>query len=97
MASNPMNFAGEEDDDAPLQRETADNETFDAHHCLMGRFLTLSIRVPIMKDRLAAIWQPVHGVNIRVLDRNLLLFQFYHWRDMDKCLPMAPGILTVTC
>lgn len=91
MATNTLNFDGEEDDVAPLQRETNDTETFDARHCLVGRFLTSRpIRIPIMKDRLATIWQPGRGVNIRALDSNLFLFQFYHWRDVEKVYSGGP-------
>jgi len=47
--------------------------------CLVGRFLTeRAIYVPIMKERMAEVWQPLRGVSIRDMGVITFLFQFSH-------------------
>lgn len=35
-----------------------------------------------MKSKLADIWCPAMGINIKDIDQGLFLFQFYHKEDM---------------
>lgn len=47
--------------------------------CLLGRFLTeKSLNVRSMKSKLADVWRPIHGINIKDLKPGIFLFQFYH-------------------
>lgn len=51
--------------------------------CLVGRFLTeKSINVRVMKSKLADIWKPAMGINIKEIETGIFLFQFYHREDM---------------
>lgn len=92
MATNPnMNLDDEEGTTVPLQRETPTNTPLNENLGLVGRFLTRKpTRTLIMKDRLAAIWQPGRGVSIRALDSNLFLFQFFHSRNLKKVFSGGP-------
>lgn len=52
--------------------------------CLVGRFLTeKNINIRAMKSKLADIWRPSMGINIKDLQAGLFLFQFYHKEDMQ--------------
>lgn len=51
--------------------------------CLIGRFLTeKSINTRAMKTKMADIWKPTMGINIKELEQGIYLFQFYHKEDM---------------
>lgn len=51
--------------------------------CLMRRFLTeKGINTRAMKSKLAAVWKPARGINIKDLKPGIFLFQFYHVDDM---------------
>lgn len=51
--------------------------------CLVGRFLTeKTINVKAMRSKLADVWRPAMGVNIKELRMGLFLFQFYHKDDI---------------
>lgn len=59
--------------------------------CLVGRFLTgKTINVRAMKSKLADIWRPAMGINIKDLDAGIFLFQFYHAEDMKWVLNGGP-------
>ncbi|WOH00918.1 hypothetical protein DCAR_0520294 [Daucus carota subsp. sativus] len=50
--------------------------------CLVGRFLTeKNINVRAMRSKMANVWRPTMGVNIKELKGGLFLFQFYHKDD----------------
>lgn len=52
--------------------------------CLVGHFLTeKSINGQAMKTKLADLWKPALGINIKDLTPGLFLFQFYHKDDMN--------------
>lgn len=52
--------------------------------CLVGRFLTeKNLNIRAMKSKLADIWRPVRGINIKDLKPGIFLFQFYHIDDMQ--------------
>lgn len=66
-------------------------EENDYRVCLVGRFLTdRSIRVTIMKERMAGIWRPVKEVVIKEASTNLFLFQFFHKKDMESVVKGGP-------
>lgn len=59
--------------------------------CLVGRFLTeKSLNIRAMKSKLADIWRPVRGINIKDLKPGIFLFQFYHIDDMQWVLSGGP-------
>ncbi|KAF7825238.1 ribonuclease H [Senna tora] len=39
---------------------------------------------------ISQVWRPKHGVDIKEIDKNLYMFQFFHWRDRDKVLEGEP-------
>ena len=58
---------------------------------LLGRLLTeRSFNVDAFKRTITNVWDPIHGLVIRVISPNLFAFQFYHWRDMLKVLDGRP-------
>lgn len=60
-------------------------------HCLLGRFLTdRAINFNIIRSRMASIWHPGKGVNIREINTRLYLFQFFHLIDLKRILEGGP-------
>ncbi|KAG8482089.1 hypothetical protein CXB51_027072 [Gossypium anomalum] len=58
---------------------------------LVGCFLTASIiHFPTMKSKMANLWHPVRGVQIRDLGEKRYLFQFFHIMDMERVLKDSP-------
>lgn len=52
--------------------------------CLVGRLLTeKSVNYRAMKSKIADIWRPTMGLNVKDLDAGLYLFQFYRKEDMQ--------------
>lgn len=52
--------------------------------CLIGRFLTeKNLNVKAMKSKMADVWRPAMGINIKEVKKDLFLFQFYHKDDLD--------------
>lgn len=50
---------------------------------LSGRFLTeKNLNVRAMKPKLADLWRPIPGINIKDLKLGNFLFHFYHIDDM---------------
>lgn len=59
--------------------------------CLIGRFLTeKNVNSKAMKTKLADVWRPTKGINIKDLKSGLFLFQFYHIDDMQWVLNGGP-------
>lgn len=59
--------------------------------CLVGSFLTeKSLNVRVMKSKMADIWKPAMGINIKTLRPGLYLFQFYHKDDMMWMMNNGP-------
>lgn len=51
--------------------------------CLVGRLLTeKNVNVRAMKTKIADIWKPTMGINIKEFDRGMFLFQFYRKEDL---------------
>lgn len=59
--------------------------------CLVGRLLTeKSINVRAMKSRLADIWKPAMGIDIKELEQGVYLFQFFRKEDMHWVIKGGP-------
>lgn len=59
--------------------------------CLVGRFLTeKNINTRAMKSKMADIWKPTMGINIKELEAGIYLFQFYHKEDKNWVLKGGP-------
>lgn len=59
--------------------------------CLVGHFLTeKSLNIMAMKSKMADIWRPARGLNIKDLKPGMFLFQFYHVDDLEWVLNGGP-------
>lgn len=59
--------------------------------CIVGRFLTeRKINVNEMKSKMADVWRPTMGINIKEIEQGIFLFQFYHKEDMNWVLKGGP-------
>lgn len=59
--------------------------------CLVGRFLTeKNLNIRAMKSKMADIWKPTMGINIKEIDAGIFLFQFYHKEDLQWVLNGGP-------
>lgn len=64
--------------------EEFDKESNIFELCLVGKFLTKkNINVKAMRTKLADLWRPAIGINIKSLKSGIFLFQFYHKDDMN--------------
>lgn len=84
-----LDISNEENEELVLDAEIEENNRFEL--CLVGRFLTeKNLNVRVMKSKLADIWRPAMGVNIKTLTQGLYLFQFYHKDDMQWMINNGP-------
>lgn len=59
--------------------------------CIVGRFLTeKSINVRAMSSKMADIWRPSLGINIKEIEQVVFLFQFYHKEDLNWVVRGGP-------
>lgn len=59
--------------------------------CLVGRFLTeKNINTRAMRSKMADVWKPAMGVNIKDLKPGIFLFQFYHVDDLQWVMKGGP-------
>lgn len=77
-----MNVEDEENAELIIADGVEDNaDKFEL--CLVGRFLTeRNINSRAMKSKLADVWRPARGINIKDIKPDVFLFQFYHADDM---------------
>lgn len=81
----------DEDQTLPLHCSPPPGAPMNEQLYFVGRFLTTkAICIPMMKERLTAVWQPVKGVAIREIGSNTFLFQFFHAFDYDKVFDNGP-------
>lgn len=81
----------EEENSAFVLEGEGDAETNKYELCLVGRFLTgKSINVNAMKTKMADVWKPALGVNIKELEVGVFLFQFFHKEDKAWVLRGGP-------
>ena len=73
-----LNVEDEENEDLVFEGDIVEeNNKYEL--CLVGRFLTeKNINTRAMKTKLADIWKPTMGINIKELETGIFLFQFYH-------------------
>lgn len=58
---------------------------------LVGRLLSEKpVNFEALKRTMTQVWSLREGVVIRVIESNLYLFQFFHWKDRDKVLDGRP-------
>ncbi|KAL8106936.1 hypothetical protein AgCh_023655 [Apium graveolens] len=58
--------------------------------CVVGRFVTeRNINVNAMKTKMADVWRPTMGINIKEIEPGIFLFQFYHKEDISLNCPMG--------
>lgn len=79
------NMGIEEEENAGFMLEGDVDESNNRYElCLVGRLLTeKSINTRMMKTRLADIWRPTMGINIKDMDQGMFLFQFFRKEDMQ--------------
>lgn len=85
-----LDISNEENEELVFEDE---NEEIDNKFelCLVGRFLTdKNLNVRAMKSKMADIWRPTRGINIKTLTQGLFLFQFYHKDDMQWMMDNGP-------
>lgn len=59
--------------------------------CLVWHFLTRKgLNVQAMNSKIADIWRPLRGINIKDLKPCVFLFQFHHVDDMDWVFSGGP-------
>lgn len=59
--------------------------------CLIGRFLTKkNLNVRAMKSKMADVWKPTMGINIKEIEPVIFLFQFYHKEDLQWVVNGGP-------
>lgn len=81
----------DEENEAFVFEEGVEEESNKYELCLVGRFLTeKSINVRAMKSKLADIWRPAMGINIKEIESGVFLFQFYHREDVQWVVKGGP-------
>lgn len=82
----------EEEENEELVFEDDIEEEVDRYElCLVGRFLTeKNINTRAMKTKMADVWKPTMGINIKEIETGIFLFQFYHKEDMQWVLNGGP-------
>ncbi|KAJ4848846.1 hypothetical protein Tsubulata_018507 [Turnera subulata] len=59
--------------------------------CLVAKLWTeRPFNARAFMNTMKQIWRPVHGVEVSQPDRNLFVFQFFHWRDKQRILDQEP-------
>lgn len=77
-----MNIDEEENEDFVFEGDV-EEEVNKYEMCLVGRFLTeKNINTKAMKTKMADIWKPMMGINIKELEQGIYLFQFFHKEDL---------------
>lgn len=81
----------EEENEDFVFEEGVEEEVNKYEKCLVGRFLTeKNIKSRAMKSKLADVWKPTMGINIKELEPWIFLFQFYHNEDLLWVLQCTP-------
>lgn len=59
--------------------------------CLVGRLFTeKNVNTRVRKSKIADVWRPAMGLNIKELEHGLFLFQFYKKEDMRWVVKGGP-------
>lgn len=85
-----LNISKEEDEELVFEDEGGEGDNrFEL--CLVGKFLTeKNLNVRAMKSKMADIWRPTMGINIKMLKPSLFLFQLFHKYDMQWMMNNGP-------
>lgn len=85
-----LDIDGEENEQLVVE-EGVDETVNKFELCLIGRFLTeKTINSRAMMSKMADVWKPAMGINIKELDTCVYIFQFYHNEDMRWVLNGGP-------
>lgn len=77
-----LNVDDEENEEFSFD-ESVEEEVNKYDFCLVGRYLTeKNINIRAMASKMADVWRPSMGVNIKEIDPGIFLFQFYHREDL---------------
>jgi 14-3-3 protein epsilon len=61
--------------------------------CLIGKLMVNKpARFGALQDRLALLWQPGQGVEVRAMEENKFMFQFFHPWDMERIYQGSPWL-----
>lgn len=72
-----MNIEEEENEGFAFEEDIVENVN-KYELCLVGRFLTeKNVNSRTMKTKIADLWKPTMGINIKELEQGIFLFQFY--------------------
>lgn len=85
-----LNVEEEENEDLVFEDDVI--EVIDKYEmCLVGRFLTeKNINTRVMKVKIADIWKPTMGINIKEIEPGIFLFQFFHKEDKNWVMNGGP-------
>lgn len=85
-----LNVEDEENEDLIFEGDV--EEEIDRYElCLVGRFLTeKNINTKAMKTKIADVWKPTMGINIKELETGIYLFQFFHIEDKNWVMNGGP-------
>lgn len=85
-----LNIEEEENEDMVFDGDV-EEEVNKYDLCLILRYLTeKNINTRTMKKKMAYIWKPTMGMNIKEIDPGIFLLQFYHKEDMVWVLHGGP-------
>lgn len=92
-----LNIEEEENEDFSFEGEVEEQiNKYDL--CLVGRFLTeKNVNTRAMTSKMADVWKPTMGVNIKEIDPGIFLFQFYHREDLLWYVMEVLGPSTTPC
>lgn len=81
-----LDIEGEENEELEFADRVEENRN-KYEMCLAGQYLTgKNINGRAMKTKMADVWKPTMGINIKELESGVYLFQFYHKEDMQWVL-----------
>ncbi|XVF41904.1 hypothetical protein PTKIN_Ptkin01aG0318000 [Pterospermum kingtungense] len=86
-----LSLSDDEDDELQLELRDSHSQPKHLEFCLVGPFLTdKAINFNVMRNRMASIWRPTKGVNIKEIESQLYLFQFFHGMDLKIVIDGGP-------
>ncbi|CAN1760293.1 hypothetical protein LINPERHAP1_LOCUS7477 [Linum perenne] len=78
-----LRLLDDDDDDIALSVIDGNSKSLSFDLCLVGSLLTnRPFNFNVFKNRMASIWQPARGVQIQDLGEKLILFSFFHQKDL---------------
>ncbi|KAL8489567.1 hypothetical protein ACS0TY_025471 [Phlomoides rotata] len=81
----------EDEEDLVIGFENLDVNPEENQLCLVGRFISEQpVNFNLLKSRIAGVWRPQKGVNIKNIGEGRILFQFFHSADLQRVLDGSP-------